>query len=371
MAEERPNLRTAYRALDPTRPLDREALSTYYAQRPGDPIAKLANEIKERSQPYCAIVAGQRGVGKTTELNRLKAELERAYEPVFLFDLGRVTTTNATTALAFLTKELALQTKALDISELVRKHAWLDWDFGISGAVLQPTQLTDVLGTFKTVVAAVQQKQGREVVLLLDGWERVASDDENQVYPFMDALERLNCSTVLVARLSVILAPTFNRFTPDWDLTVLPAITLFTYDRSNRDEAGWSLLRTALEKRAGDRAFLPDALRMIIQTSGGLFRELVSLARHACLLAERARQDQVTTAEAEAALTEQRLKLTATLRLEEHGLLRQFSLQERKYPNQMIFEQINQGRIVAYHRETLWFDVHPILWPLVDLKYPK
>ena len=344
------------------------ALSTHYVQRPGGPTLRLAQEIKERSQPFHGIVAGQRGVGKTTELNWLKGELEQAYEDVFLFDLGQVATTNAVTALAVVTKELALRTKAVDLNRLVQQHGWLDWDFGIIGTVLQSQYLTDVLGTFKAVVAAIQQQRNREPVLLLDGWERVASNAE--VYPFMEALERVNCSTVFVTRLSAILESTFNRFTPDWDLTVLPAVPLFTYARS-QDEEGWSLLRTALNKRAGERAFWPDALRVIIQASGGLFRELVSLARHACLLAERARKDQITSAEAEAALTEQRLKHTATLTLQDRDLLVRFLQSDRTWADQSIFEQVNQGRIVGYYRETRWFDVHPILWPLVGLSYPR
>src|SRR5436190_181327 len=106
MAEESPNLRAAYRVLDPAKSLEGSALSNHYVQRPGGPTLRLAQEIKERSQPFRAIVAGQRGVGKTTELNWLKEELERSYERVFLFDLGRVATTNAATALAFVTKEL-------------------------------------------------------------------------------------------------------------------------------------------------------------------------------------------------------------------------------------------------------------------------
>jgi hypothetical protein len=186
----------------------------------------------------------------------------------------------------------------------------------------------------------------------------------------MDALERVNCSTVLVTRLSVILEPNFNRFSPDWALTVLPATPLFTYDRRFSDTEGWLLLSSALEKRAGAVAFLSDARRVIIQASGGLFREFVSLARHACLLAERAHKDRVTATEANAAVIEQRLRQTATLTAGDQQLLLGFRVGERRWADEKIFEQVNQSRIVAYYRENLWFDIHSILWPLVDLKYP-
>jgi hypothetical protein len=310
MDENKPDLRTAFRALDPAKSLEGPALWNYYAQRPEAPTSRMAEVLKERSQPFRAIIAGQRGVGKTTELNWLKGELEQAYQPVFLFDLGHVATTNAVTALASVTKELALQTTSLDRGELARQHAWVDWDFRMLGAVLHPSQLTEVLGTFKAVVAAIQIERNRELVLLLDGWERVASNAE--VYPFMDALERIDCSTVLVTRLSVILEKAFDRFRGEWDLTIIPAIPLFTQDRRSDDE-GWSLSSTIIEKRAGRDAFQPDAQRVIFQASGGVFRELIVLARHACLLAKRANKASVTSAEAESALREQRLNHTSTL----------------------------------------------------------
>jgi hypothetical protein len=101
-----------------------------------------------------------------------------------------------------------------------------------------------------------------------------------------------------------------------------------------------------------------------------MFRELISLARHACLLAGLAGKDTVTDSEADAALREQRLNHTTTLAPEDRRLLTQFLQTERTWADQTYFEQVNQGRIVGYHGDNLWFDVHPILWPLFGLKYP-
>jgi hypothetical protein len=368
MAEDKPNLRVAYQTLDPAKPLEGPTLWNHYAQRSGAPTARLAEEIKQRSHPFRAIMAGQRGVGKTSELNWLKGELTGWSERVFVFDLGRVATTNAVTALAYLTKELVVQTKVIDPGELVKRKAAFDWDFGIIGTVLSPNELTDILGAFKAVVTAIEQQPGREMILLLDGWERIASNEE--VYSFMDALERVNCSTVLVTRLSVILDPRFNRFREDWDLTLLPAIPLFTYDRTQADPEGWSLLFNVLTMRNAMQAFSSPALRVLIPASGGVFRELISLGRHACLLAVQAGKDQVDSGEAEAALREQRLRHTPTLTREDLAVLKHFSVSERIWTDPNIWEQVNQGRIVAYHHDRLWFDVHPILWPLLKMDYP-
>ncbi len=362
MAEESADLRTAYRTLDPAKPLEGWELSNYYVQRPGAPTARLAAEIKERSQPYRAILTGQRGVGKTTELNWLKADL--TLELVLMLDLGRVAARNAATALAFVTMELVRQNPHIDLAKRLENRKWAGLDFEV---FLPPEYMPEVVRTFNDVKAVIQQQQGRDPVLLLDGWERVVSNAE--VYSFMDALEGIDCSTILVTRLSVIFEDTFKRFMPDWDFTIIPAIPLFTLNRSAEAD-GWSLLKTALEKRTGQLAFTLDALLLVFRASGGMFRELVSTARHACLLADRAGKDRVTAAEAEAALREQQLRQTATLTAEDRQRLAQFAKSERTYADRTILEYVNHGRIVAYQEESRWFDVHPVLWPLVGLTYP-
>jgi hypothetical protein len=368
MDEKNPDLRAAYRTLDPVKPLEGAWLSKYYVQRPGAPTAKLAEEIKERSQPFRAIIAGQRGAGKTTELNWLKEKLEREGQFVFLLDISRMAATNAATALGFVTAKLAQEGKRsnVEFGGLFEDQAWIGLDFKKTGAVLHAAQLPEITRIAKGVMEAIQRNRGQEPILLLDGWERVTSNAE--LYPFMNALEGVNCSTVLVTRLSAILESSFNDYRVDWDLTVLPAIPVFTYDRA-ADQEGASLLTNALEKRAWKQAFQPDALSVIIAACGGVFRELMVLGRHACLLTDLAGKSAVTSVEADAALREERLNNTTTFSPEDRSELSEFLKTERTWADQRMLKQVDQGRIIAYHRDRLWFDVHPMLWPLMGLKY--
>ena len=63
------DLKRAYRALDPAQP----ARSVeQYVPRPGDPLGILGEELKIATSPLHVLVGGQRGVGKTTEILRLR-----------------------------------------------------------------------------------------------------------------------------------------------------------------------------------------------------------------------------------------------------------------------------------------------------------
>jgi hypothetical protein len=80
-----------YNAFDPFRPLE-----------PGDPFYVVCNEVRgndnvlrelgrkiERSnQPTCQLYTGHRGVGKSTELKRLKVDLESKGCRVVYFAVG-------------------------------------------------------------------------------------------------------------------------------------------------------------------------------------------------------------------------------------------------------------------------------------------
>src|SRR4051794_5856494 len=84
-----PDLLEAYRRLDPAKPID-TGMGSFYVARPDDPVGILSAELTADSRRVRALLGGQRGVGKTSELFRLAGDLRRAGSPVFLFDIGSV-----------------------------------------------------------------------------------------------------------------------------------------------------------------------------------------------------------------------------------------------------------------------------------------
>lgn len=86
------NLQQFYDACDPTQPLrDRRYYIDFSAVRGGDLVQELERKIVRlaRDRPTTQLFTGHIGCGKSTELLRLKAALERRNYEVIYFESDR------------------------------------------------------------------------------------------------------------------------------------------------------------------------------------------------------------------------------------------------------------------------------------------
>ena len=86
----RNELKTLYNALTDRvlEPGDPVYVAQVNAQGPSDAVEEIATEIDWQEGGGVCLFTGQRGTGKSTELKRLKSELERAGMVVFYADLS-------------------------------------------------------------------------------------------------------------------------------------------------------------------------------------------------------------------------------------------------------------------------------------------
>jgi hypothetical protein len=368
MDETKVAYQTTYRNLNPAKPLDGSLLDAYYVQRPGAPVRFLSAELQARSQPVRRLMVGQRGVGKTTELCWLAENLKAHGMVAYRFDLGQDPPENIGSAVTNLAIQLAGRSFIDDDRVEGLRQAKTTIGIDNLGRQYLNTDVGKAVRLLSEVVRVLQQVD-RDPILLIDGWERLGSDAP--MFSLMRILEQINCSVILVSRLSTIFISQFDPFREEWQLVILPSISVYTEGRA-AVEAGWSLLKSVLERRTAEKVFWDSgALQQIIPLSGGNFRELVTMGQHASLLAGEAGKIVITAVEAESAIRQQRLRHTPTLSPDDQSVLRGFASGNRNVLDGSLLEQVNKSRIVAYHDQHLWFDVHPLLWPLVGLSYPE
>jgi len=288
-----------------------------------------------------AIVAGQRGVGKTTELKRL-ARFSTSKVEFIEIDQRAIGKKGAGTL--------------YHIAGILAER-WEYHDFAESSPDL------------KDVLAFGQERFGSLPVLLLDGGERIANDES--VLRLLKRFLRLDCSVILAVRLPTGLVPEFDSIKDDWGYYPLSAVSVCTPDRAYADESGWNMLKELLRKRSWEGAFNKAALRILIPASAGIYRELITMAEDACLQAYQANKTVVTEVEATAALLRMRLKHIPRLSAENFNLLKQIAHGKRDRFDKTWADFINNNRLIGYHSENMWFDVHSILWPVLEITEPR
>ncbi len=335
------DLTEAYRALDPLAPLEPD--SKLYVRRPDNPMDRVCVDLKLSARPRHYLLAGHRGTGKTTELLRLSRSLQGQMDVVYV-DVGESSTYIARDPGRVLDKAIAgkLGLKASD---------------DISG-----------LGEL------LQSSAGRtsSVVVILDGLERLSGDEDiMQALNYPIPVHTWPVSVICTIPLSLYLSSNFGEHARRFDRSVfLPGITIL--DREGvPNQQGMETLSSIIRRRTGEQTFTPEAGADLTLQSAGLHRELLQLAQRSCVVAALDDATQVTREHALAAIAEQRNEYSIVLRTADFPILQALMSSKDLVGGSDTSRLIRNQLIVAYANGTTWFDVHPILRPLIEGRGPR
>lgn len=357
------DLLTAYQNLNHAKPLQEDRLDSFYvgrSERNDDPVSVLTAQLIAGDVPSRVILAGQRGVGKTTELFRMLHEFGRAgHQPAYYLDVGSTLSGEDTTpTLAHVAVELARLTE----TRWGEIAGWEEFLHG-GGRNPPPADTPQPASLINAIVGNQRVLFKKHAILLLDGVERF--EPKRLVYRLLTELGRLNCSVVVAASLTTDFAKDFSPFRDNWEPVYLPAVPLFTQDQK-ADKAGWQLLKSVVERRTEPNTLDQAALRLIIPASGGIHRDLIWTAGYACLVGHQRQKNRVTEEEAEVAVKQLRLRLTPSITPADMNALNAFMNRKGDVLNETFFEQVERSLIVGYHgQQGWWWDVHPLIWQLL------
>jgi hypothetical protein len=313
-----PDLRKAYKELDPATPLRAAGLDAYYLPRTDDRIAILAEELKATTQRAHILLAGQRGVGKSTELNRLEVAIG-------------------------------------SVRPVVR--------YSVSDPSRPPTQ--SALAKYFDDVD-IQETLSPSNVILIDGCERLTASHLTRC---LKLLANIPAMIIATAPARVALGGDFGGgLLGAWDRAIpVSAVPITEWDGTTRSPnfAARYYLRAIITRRVGEDVFDSDALDQLVEASGGLHRDLLMLSQQACVRAGLADLTKVTRLQTDAVIEERRQELSYSLTPTERHILRQVTEDNAAAvldTNGVDFLPLLERNIfIAYHTRMTWLAVHPLI----------
>ena len=417
------------RTLDLSNPEDKKLYIDFAPVRGEEIIEELKSQITFFSpdEPTCILFTGHIGCGKSTELLRLKSELEAKNFYVLYFessedlDMADVDISGVLLAIA---KRVSNSLEQLNLGDakglrkLLQKAAKLlmteieveevSLSAGIgtitarakNDATLrdrlnqflgpQKNQLLETINTELIEPAIRQLKlQGKQgLVVIVDNLDRVdsrlrASGLPQQEYLFIDQYEcllKLACHKVYTVPLALKFSSKYGLLTQRFpkEPKVLPMVPVQMQD-GQRCEAGLELLRqmvlvralpdasTAERQAAMGQLFEPiDSLDRLCLVSGGHVRDLLLLLNDWIM---KCRQLPLTMEKLEAVIRSRRNEMTMHIDDEEWEMLRQVQ-RRKKVSGDRDYQALIRSRLVFEYRnrEESWFDVNPILLEAAELR---
>lgn len=411
------NWKAIFNAFDPWGVLKTDHdLETYYVERENSPLLRLVADLRLSNHHEKALLVGHIGAGKTSSFAYLRKMLQNEYFVIPLDAQTGLSTFNTGHSEVlillglgayFQAKERGIKVSKAKYEALVDSmRTIIDEQEENAGAELSAGQvlsqisslikvgfstalkskleigpvIPEIIHRVNGILEDIEQKTGKQILVTLDGLDKLDILMAQDVFTQSSLLTMPACHVIYTIPLPLRHETFFSR-----------AINYFrTYDLpnfkiNNRNgtiyQPGRDLLAQVIKKRIQDYVspktpiISEKAISYLVESSGGLLRDLIRLTQTACREAQVNQSDIIELSHAKAAVqqlaTEQSTGLrdvhwrelqrvyeiknitTTKERLSIAGEIREVTICDQLLGGRHIFSYSDDGGV--------WFDVHPIL----------
>ncbi len=234
-------------------------------------------------------------------------------------------------------------------------------------------RIWDIARAVNLIIADVEQKAGKPVLMVVDGLDRLEPDPARDIFVNSQVLSLPNCRVIYVTPIALYYSPDFAQTRQQFAMAEFPNVKL--HERNTPGtlyKAGMKTMREVARRRLRALGYEPEmvitrnSLNLLAVMSGGVMREMVSLMREAIVQAEVAGETRITLRAARAAVYKLRRQYAAGLRWENYQQLKAFwdtgTLPQGEIGNTFL----RNNYILIQANDTVWPEVHPNVRPLLE-----
>jgi len=411
------NLADALRAFSPL-PLDfGTEENPYYVKRGHEPLHEIRTWLLKQQEPAKFLLAGHRGSGKSTELNRLAAQpaIQERFAVVKysvqklldLVDLDYVDLLFISAAITFdqlVTAgpaPIALQAEIVDQLDRWRRtvvekmtDAAEGAEVGVEGGAklnilgtffagfqsrlrlehttrkitretIEP-RVSDFLKTlelfYKEVDAALADR-GQRLLLIVEDLDKIP-DIEKAHALFREKgsyLAQPPCSILYTVPIALHYDSEFQGVIRTFGHSVfLPNVPLVQRN-GEPYPPGEGLMRRFVEQRIASDLIEPDALAAAVAASGGVFQQIQRLMEKACLRALGSEERAISKDDVDHAARDLRFELERALASEHYAILDEVERTAEAPADAEVLRLLHSLHLIEYRNDDRWCQINPLL----------
>ena len=402
------DLRQALNILDPERALRTRAdIEAYFVEREQSPLEELKILLSDIQTPQKVLFSGHRGSGKSTELGKLSLELADNFYIIYysiqsilnLFDLTyvdvllslglelfrRATEDNLGVKEAVFQQVLNFQKEITQEVEMaVAAQPGLQAELNLFVVKLSSKlgaeartreiirekvspRLSDLLENIDFVSREMERLTGKRLLFIVEDLDKTdLAKSKSLFYEYARSLLAPAVSIIYTFPIALRHDNAFiqieNYFVNSY---VLPNIKT-CHRNGEADLNGRACLEAILSRRVAPSLLAADVPARLAQYSGGVPRELISLARLACLDALKTNQPAIPLTAVERASRRKRMDYQVLLSQEQLHLLAKIH-QTKQLDNDEPQRQLLHNLSALEYRNDIgvWYDVHPLVIELL------
>lgn len=275
---------------------------------------------------------------------------------------------------------------ARPLLDLVNPGFTLGLDLALMRAPAVDRDLERTTEALNDLIRVVEQSVGRSLLLIVDDLDKSRQADTIRLnFVEKPYLGRIACRAVYAAPIEIYYDLSQQGGRRHFEEVVpLSNVRLFEReDPGRKDRKGFQFMRAVIQKRlerpggpqdpsyTEEVIFARGVINELIIASGGIVSDLIQLVRLAIVEAEMEGAGRIERKHAVRAIARLRQLYEAALTPSDRELLKEARRTHQRPEGPRAEDLIRHNYLLSYLNDTIWFDAHPILWPLLEAPRPS
>ena len=406
-------LKAAISIMDSQKSLTTEELiSKYYVERE----SKFTNKLKSMflystGQPLKVLFCGHIGSGKSSELFKLKQDLDNEFFIIYYsikeyMNLSGTDTSALMETIAKKLKETADEKKikpGKDIFESLKKwksserqvkyrdekhtgDARIGGDLKVAKAAKelhsekgtsteevweQGPNIDALIFSINGLIDALRESQKKEPVIIIDDIDKLdLADAEDLFFKNSRTLTSLDCKIVYTVPIALLYSDHFRKIENFYQKVCLLPISKVKKKDGTPNEEGMDKIRKIVERRIPIHRFGKGILDKIIIDGGGVVRDTIRILYECCLTCVSEEKPVIDMKAANEAASILKNEFLRQIPEDLYRKLIEVKNSETKRPNvnRELQRLLYCQGVLEYSNDDTWYDVHPLAYELAEEK---
>ena len=325
--------------------------------------------------------SGHRGVGKSTELRRLASALSADHAPIHLSmlhygDPSELSISGFLLAIAAATERVrGTGSRLREVVKQVFGAVVSEGTLSVLGVTVRREVLDRSAPELNTVLVAINEELdriassgGKAPLLLVDDLDKATVDQVVGLHRTSGPLiAALKCSSVHCVPMSMLQSPEISMLAHADCVETLDPIEIRDVS-GHVVEAGVRTLGEVVVRRMPRGWLEQEALRELVIASGGILRDLISMATECLVRLDVSKADKIDVAMVREVIRKQSMQRQLRVDPGIRAALTQTNREKdiANIPPSTAGTLIDQSLVLAHQGVRPWYEVHPLLKPLVS-----
>jgi len=389
-----------------------ELLSKYYVERESKFINKLKNTfLSSTGQPLKVLFSGHIGSGKSSELFKLKQDLDNEFFMIYYsikeyMDLSGTDTSAFMETMAKKLKETAdennvqLEKKLIENIEkwksskrqvkyrdeqrigatgiggnlgVIKASGELHTEKGTKTeeAWEQGPNINELILSIDGLIVALRESQKKEPVIIIDDIDKLdLADAEKLFLKYSRTLTSLNCKIIYTVPIALLYSDHFRQIESFYHKVCLLPISKVKKKDGTPNEEGIDKIRKIIERRIHIDLFGKGILEKIIRDGGGVIRDTIRIVQECCLICITDKKPVIDESAANEAASILKNEFRRQIPKELYQKMIEVKNFKTKTPDvdRELQRLLYCQGVLEYSNDDTWYDVHPLAYDLAEEK---